>query len=393
MAVTLTNAINPITTSVNNVNRTWGDANRNFQPDCDLRNPLANGECGQISDLNFGGVNVNTRYADDVLRGYGARNATWDFAAEVQHELRRGVSLSAGYYRNWAANFRVTDNLLVTPADYTPYCIAAPRDSRLPGGGGYQVCGLYDIAPALFGRADNLVTQVSNFAGSGVSCDTNGSLIATGGAFAGDGGSCGTSDFFNVTVNTRLQSGITLGGGVDAGRSVYDACYTVDSPQQLLNCRVVRPFSAQTQVKLYGTYPLPANFNVSGTFQNVAGPNIEAIYTASNAEVAPSLGRNLAACRGAAVCTATVPVPLVAPMTLFEDRRTQLDLRFSKVFNLRAGARFQANLDVYNALNGNGILGVNSNYGARWQYPIAAQVGTEALMNGRSWQIGGELRF
>jgi hypothetical protein len=394
MAVELTNANNPITTSVNSVNRTWGDANGNVQPDCDLRNPLANGECGQIDNLNFGGLNVTTRYADDVLRGYGARNATWDVAAEVQHELRSGVSITGGYYRNWASNFRVTDNLLLTPGDYNPYCITAPRDSRLPGGGGYQVCGLYDVAPALFGRVNNLVTQVSNFAGSGVNCDTNGSLTGTGGAFAvGDGRSCGTSDFFNVSVNARLQSGITLGGGVDAGRSVYDACYTVDSPQQMLNCRIVRPFSAQTQLKMYGTYPLPGSFNVSGTLQNVAGPNIEAIYTASNSEVAPSLGRNLAACRGAAVCTATVAVPLVAPMALFEDRRTQLDLRISKVFKLRSSARLQANFDIYNALNANGILGVNSNYGARWQFPIAAQVGTEALMNGRSLQVGGELRF
>ena len=394
MAVELTNLINPITTSVNTVNRTWGDANGNFAPDCDLRDPLANGECGQNDNLNFGGLNVTTSYADDVLRGYGARNASWDFAAEVQHELRPGVSLTGGYYRNWASNFRVTDNLLVTPGDFSPYCITAPRDSRLPGGGGYQVCGLYDVAPTLFGRVNNVVTQLSNFGGSSVNCDTNGSLILTGGAFAvGDGRSCGKSDFFNVSVNTRLQSGITLGGGVDTGRSVYDACYEIDSPQQRLNCNIVRPFGAQTQLKMYGTYPFPGDFMVSGTLQNVAGPNIEAIYTASNAEIAPSLGRNLAACRGAATCSATVAVPLVAPMTLFEDRRTQLDLRISKVFRLRSGARFQANFDIYNALNANAILGVNSNYGARWQFPIAAQVGTEALMNGRSLQVGGELRF
>lgn len=394
MAVELTNAINPITTSVNNVDRTWGDANGNFAPDCDLRNPLANGECGQINNLNFGRPNVNTRYADDVINGYGARNATWDFAAEVQHELRRGISLTGGYYRNWASNFRVTDNQFVTPGSYSPYCITAPRDSRLPGGGGYQVCGLYDVTPALFGRVDNVVTQLSNFAGSSVNCDTNGSLTATGGSFAvGDGRACGTSDFFNVSINTRLSSGITIGGGVDTGRSVYDACYEVDSPQQRLNCRVVRPFHAQTQLKMYGTYPFPGDFMVSGTLQNVAGPNIEAIYQASNTEIAPSLGRSLATCGTRNPCTATVPVPLVAPMTLFEDRRTQLDLRVSKVFKMASGARFQANFDIYNALNANSILGVNSNFGARWQFPVAAQVGTEALMNGRSIQVGGELRF
>jgi hypothetical protein len=219
------------------------------------------------------------------------------------------------------------------------------------------------------------------------------SLAITGGALAGTGGTCGTSDFFGASLNTRFGSGIQFGGGVDTGRTVTDACFVIDSPQQLLNCRVVTPFGAQTQVKLYGSYPLPANFTVSGTFQNVGGPTVEALYQATNAEIVPSLGRDLAACRGAAVCTATATVPLVAPMTLFEDRRTQLDLRLTKIFRVGSRARLQANLDVYNVFNANSILGVNSTYGGRWLLPVAANVGTEAILQGRLIQVGGELRF
>ena len=55
----------------------------------------------------------------------------------------------------------MTTITLVTPADYDPFCITAPVDSRLPNGGGYQVCGLYDIKPEKFGQVNNVVTQAS----------------------------------------------------------------------------------------------------------------------------------------------------------------------------------------------------------------------------------------
>jgi hypothetical protein len=396
-AIEIPRANNPINTSVNSVNRTWTDSNGNYVPDCDLHNPAANGECGAFDNANFGQLNISTRYADDVLRGFGARNSMWDFGAEIQHELRTGVSVSAGYYRNWSSHFRVTDNLEVTAADYDPFCITAPVDRRLPGGGGYQVCGLYDVSPAKFGRVNNLVTQASNFfsGDSTVNCDYNGSLATSGGALAVGSGSdfCGQSDFVNATIDVRLKSGALFGGGVDMGRTVFDSCFVVDSPQQLQFCRVVRPFRAQTQVKLHGSYPLPADFLVSAAFQNTPGPTIEANYQATNAEIAPSLGRNLAACGTRAVCTATVTVPLVAPMQMFEGRRNQVDVRVSKRFRVGTRVSLRANLDVYNVFNASSVLGLNQTYGPQWQVPFSAGTALEALLQGRMIQFGGEMRF
>jgi hypothetical protein len=388
---------NPIVTSVLSANRTWNDVNRNYVPDCNLTDFAGNGECGPINNTNFGRNNPNaSRYDPSLLKGFAVRNFAWDFATEMQHELRPGLSVTAGYYRNWAGNHRVSDNLAVTPQDFSPFCVTAPSDARLPGGGGYQVCGLYDLAPARFGQVSNLVAPASRYyeEGTGVTCGFSGSLAGV--ASRGNGVGCGTSDFVNVSVNARL-SGAVLGGGVDTGRTVIDRCFVVDSPGELLHCRVVTPFKAQTQVKLFGTYSLPGDFEVSGTFQNVSGAPFEANYNASNVEIARSLGRDLAACgvRTGAGCTATVTVPLVAPMTTFLERRTQLDLRLTKVVRLRGNMRLQANIDFYNVLNGSAVLGVNSTYGPTWQRPATENTGggVDTILPGRLIQVGGQFSF
>jgi hypothetical protein len=138
----------PANNQANSTARTWNDANGNYVPDCDLRNPAANGECGGWSDLSFGQIRAgSTHRAADALGGYNLQDFNWQAAVQVQHELRRNVALNAGYFRTWYGNFLVTDNQATTPADYDPFCITVPSDQRLPGGGGNQICGLYDIKP------------------------------------------------------------------------------------------------------------------------------------------------------------------------------------------------------------------------------------------------------
>jgi hypothetical protein len=384
-AVEIPTANNPITTSVNSVVRTWADANQNYIPDCDLGDRAANGECGGMSNQNFGGLNVTTRYADDVIRGWGARPHNWDLSTEVQHQLTSQISVTAGYYRNWFGNFTVTHNLLVTPADYSPFCITAPGDARLPGGGGYQVCGLYDVSLAKFGQVNNLVERASKY-----------------------GNQTQVNDFFGVTVNTRFGSGVRLGGGLDTGRTVNDLCFAVDSPGAVGTnlpglspipipftattvdgqriCRVVTPFVGQTQLKLNASYPLPYDFVVSGVLLNVSGPAMTASYSATNAQIAPSLGRNLAACGTRLTCTTTATVPLIVPMTQFEARITRLDLRLTKLLRVRSRVHVQANVDAYNALNSSSIALVNVTYGSQWRLPLA-------VLEGRLIQFSANVTF
>ena len=81
-------------------------------------------------------------------------------------------------------------------------------------------------------------------------------------------------------------------------------------------------------MKLLGVYPLPwQGIQTAATFQSLPGPQITASRTYTNAEILPSLGRNLAS--GAA---GTASVPLIAPGTMYDERLYQLDFRASKIF-------------------------------------------------------------
>jgi hypothetical protein len=359
-------ANNPITTSVITTNRAWDDRNRNYIPDCDLGNFALNGECGDIDNLNFGKNNPRAlRWADDVLRGWGVRDSNWDLSSELQHQLFDFLSVTTGYYFNTGGYFRNTatlsknrdtDNLAVGSSDFDHFCITAPSHQGLPGGGGYRVCGLYDINPAKFGQSEQMVTLAKHY-----------------------GEPVYRNHFVNATADVRLPGGARFGGGVDTGWSLRDTCYVVDSPQELLNCRVVTPFRANTQVKFNGSYPMGWGMTVAGTYQNLAGPAYEANYNAPTAEVFPSLGRNLAG------GTRTVLVPLVAPNTLFEDRTSRLDLRISKTFS-RGSRRLQLNLDAYNALNSSSILSANSTFDARWRQP-------NSVIDPRLLQVSAQITF
>src|SRR2546425_11802326 len=60
----------------------------------------------------------------------------WQMSLGVQHQVWPGVAAEFGYYRTWYGNWRATENVAVTPGDYDYYTFVAPRDPRLPDGGG-----------------------------------------------------------------------------------------------------------------------------------------------------------------------------------------------------------------------------------------------------------------
>jgi hypothetical protein len=149
------------------------------------------------------------------------------------------------------------------------------------------------------------------------------------------------------------------GGNYSLGGSVLiDANANVWMPASF--CHQQSPF--RTLVKFLATYTVPrVDVQLSASMQSQAGTQIWANFTATNAIVSPSLGRNLSG--GAS----NLAVNIVEPGTMFGDRINQLDLRFGKI--LRYGrTRTNVSLDLYNALNSNVVAKLNQAF-ATWQRP------------------------
>ena len=186
----------------------------------------------------------------------------------------------------------------------------------------------------------------------------------------------------DLSANTRLARGILLQGGISTGRTVTDNCEVLAKLPELGTaglpyCRQTTNFL--TQVKAIGSYTLPKiDVQVSGTLQSNPGPVIAANYVAANAIIQPSLGRPLSG------NAANATVNLVAPGTLYGERSNQVDLRISKLLNMR-GTRTQLSLDVFNLMNANAVLTQNNNY-ATWQRP-------QVIMYARFIKLGVQMDF
>ena len=317
--------------------RTWNDANGNYVPNCDLKSPLTNGECGPLSSSTFGTVVPNVRFADDARFGFGNRGYNWQMSASVQQELRPGVAVMVGFFRTQYYNIVTADNAAVTPADYTKYCITAPADARLSGGGGYQICDLFDVSPARFGRIDNVRVKRPEF-----------TEVYNG---------------FDALLNARFGRGGLFTGGINSGKTVVNNCAAPDFPAQF--CETTNPFANQMNIKFSGAYPLPWGLQASATFVNLPGIARQASFVATNAQIAPALGRNLAQCGTAAVCNGTATVNLITPSTQREPRQSQVDVRLSKSFQL-GHTRVRPRIDVYNLLNASDAQAIVTRYGATW---------------------------
>ena len=314
-------ALAPVNRLANFVTRNWTDGNRNFVPDCDLTNPadqnflpVGGDRCFAMSDLNFGKPTPSVTVDPAVMNGFGVRPYNWEFSAGVQRQVASRMSVEFAYFRRWFGNFAATDNRALAASDFSPFSVTAPVDSRLPGGGGVVTSGS-PRSEQDRRRPDNYFTAAGNY-GSQIQ-HWNG---------------------FDLTANVRPRQGVLLQGGFSTGKTLTDNCEILAKLPEISQlgvpyCHQETPFL--TQMKLFGAYTVPkVDVQISGAFQSIPGPQLAANQVMPNAQIKPSLGRDLIG--GAA----NVTVNLVPPGSMFGDRLNQLDLRFAKIL------RFGQHADV-----------------------------------------------
>jgi hypothetical protein len=382
----------PTSSIVTAATRSWSDLNGNFVVDCDFattaaQDRSANGgdRCGALSNSNFGTLTPGFTYSTALLNGL----RPWDYqlGIAVQQQLTPRISAEVQWNKRWFYGYYVSRNLAVQPSDWTTYSITAPVDSRLPNGGGYQVTGLHDIAPALYGRANFEVQPASNYGDqyqywSGV----------------------------DVTLAMRTSKGVTFQGGTSTGQTVQDLCAVSDQlPDSLLASQSlsvgvsVPGFSALgagqsgmapgqychlasgflTQFRGLGSYQVPkVDVEVSASFQSKPGAQLAANYNIPAQAIAQTLGRLPSG------GVANVTVNLITPGTLYGDRVNQLDLRLAKILKVRT-TRTKISLDMYNALNANPVLSYNQTYSpatTTWLAPTS-------VLSARVVKIGASIDF
>lgn len=362
-ATAFAGTVNPFTTSINSATRNWTDANGDFVPqESELSGTPAPGPVGSPS--------ASAVYDDAVRSGWGVRRNNWEYSVGVQHEIIPRVGAELTYFRRVQGNFSATDNLAVTPADFDPFCVTAPTDSRLPMSG-QPVCGLYDVNPSKAGQVNNYITfndqsRERREVWQGV----------------------------DLNMSARFGSKFFAQGGFSTGQYDFSNCGVVDNPGQFLNGFITNAGTANTttaiqycewttpflsQYKLLGGYTLPWSIQASVAFQSQPGREIQANWAATNAAIQPSLGRPLAG-------SATYTVALIEPGTMYGERLNQVDLRFSKMVGLGGSKRLRLMADVYNAMNASPVITVNTTYGPNWLRP------TQVLV-GRFVKVGAQFDF
>jgi hypothetical protein len=283
--------------------------------------------------------------------------------------------VEVGYQRRWLVNSSVTDNRARTASDHDAFGVIIPTDSRLPGGGGGVLEGLYNVTATAATRLnDNFETLAQNI----------GEWVRT-------------SNSVNMNVTARMRNGLVLQGGFNSGVNTDDYCdVRADIPEWNIPPPLGTAFTQsptnpwcdtssgwQTRATALGSYTIPlVDVQVSGTFRSDPGQRLAASYTATAAQTV-GLNRNFAG-----LGSPTITVNLIEPGTLYGERVNQVDVRFAKLLRFKS-TRTLVGFDVYNLSNSAAVLTYNQTFSpttTTWLRP-------QSVLQARFVKIGATIDF
>jgi len=308
--------------------RTWTDLNKD-----DI---AQDNEIGPTNIANFGSATL-TRHPDpDIAREYD-----WEYSAGIQHEVVRGVSITAAWYHRETYNMTKSVNAPFTMADYTVVNVANPLDG--------SVIPVYNLDPSKRGLIDR--TDINSTDGDQRSFSYNG---------------------IEFGIGARVQRA-TVFGGWTIDRTLLNHCDELENWGNLsavyydastTNSQAPKPdyhYCNQSalglpylnEFKLSGSYQLPWQMQVNAAFQSYPGPVLPTRW---------SIGRTTryaADCKGP--CTpgalvipnmtvTTYVLDLTPPGSNYYERLNQLDLGFRKFFRI-GRYQYSGQVDIFNATN------------------------------------------
>jgi hypothetical protein len=318
--------------------RTWRDLNGN-----------------DIAEINEMGPTTNTSFGTarfrnpnpDIERAYQLL-----YNVTLQHELRPGIGLSVQYNRRDYYDLGWTDNVLVSPSDYTPISIVNPLDSS-------KRLTVYNLAASKLGQVSEL-----------------------------DSTSSSNKRHYNGVdfgINMRFGKG-TITAGTSTGRTIQNLCELENPNGGTLASQTVTVTNPGlsfcddsqfdvpwlTTFKASGTYTLPYGLKVSTVFQDQPGDEKLITY---------SVGRTIVP----TLTVATVNVRANEPGSLYYDRVRILDFSFARTF-VRDRLRVTPKVDMFNSLNANNVIAETTTIGSALGRPTN-------VLNPRVFRLGVTFDF
>ena len=196
---------------------------------------------------------------------------------------------------------------------------------------------------------------------------------------------------FEVSLNARLPNGGNVFGGWTAHQHIQDTCgltanpngIGIEDPIRGADENILRGgrFCNQSELglpfrndfKLFGAYPLPGDFEFSGSIQAYAGGEREMRWGIPSSYFPGG------------VRTQGATVQVFAPGTNYYDYWTQVDIAFRKILRF-GGLESSVQADIYNLMNSAVVVDENDSYGGSFARPTR-------LLQGRLLRMAFQVKW